>query len=78
MKKELTIEEKREYLKDHGWFQTYDDEAWIDSSDINLTEMSTQEAFEMEKEFRGIFPESNFICGGKDMTFKRLIERVKK
>lgn len=49
--KELTIEEKREWLKEHGWYQLWNEDNWLKSgvnySNPDWAGMSTESAYDI-------------------------------
>jgi hypothetical protein len=83
MNEKLTIKEKRKYLLEHGWYQAWNEDNWLSAereySNPDWQGLDTESAFEVEMEFGKKDPdtEKDFICGGKDITYTRLINKVK-
>jgi hypothetical protein len=84
MKKHITNKQKRKYLKEHGWIQLWSDDNWIskeryEKGDYNNPDwqgLSTEQAFEIEMEY-GMLDTEEFKWGGKDITYDRLVKKVK-
>jgi len=82
MKKELTIREKRKYLKSHGWSQLWSNDNWIitekylrgEYTNPDWQGLSTEQAFKYETEFGE--HEIEKVWGGKETTFERLKKKV--
>jgi hypothetical protein len=55
MKNELTISQKRRYLKSHGWYQLWDKDNWLvkdkEYNNPDWQGLDTEDAFNMEIEY---------------------------
>lgn len=83
MEKELTIREKRKYLKSHGWFQNWGKDDWLsiqryendDYTNPDKQGLSTEEAYKIEMELKTSDPEEK-VWGGKETTYQRLKKKA--
>ena len=63
MKNELTVRQKRRYLKSHGWYQLWDKDNWLvkdkEYNNPDWQGLNTEDAFNIEMEYGNPLKQKN-------------------